>query len=94
MGSERTNEFLNRLDIILRRKEVVITDIDENKPEDQALALRVSLRGKTVDEYFSIVKDLFKAYDETKDEKEKERLHILASAVMATGEDTLGIDWS
>lgn len=94
MGKEGTNGFLTKLNDILKKKEVVITGLDESRPEDQALALRASLRGKTVDEYFSIVNDLFAAYDATNDKKEKERLHNLSSAVMATGEDTLGIDWS
>ncbi|KKS95672.1 MAG: hypothetical protein UV71_C0004G0012 [Microgenomates group bacterium GW2011_GWC1_43_13] len=94
MSKEGTNEFLSRLNGIFQKKEIVITDLDESKPDDQALALRVSLRGKTEDEYFSIVGDLHAAYDATSDEKEKERLTILASAVMAAGEDTLGIDWS
>ena len=94
MSLEGTNRFLATLDEIFHKKEVVVSDIDESKPDDRALVLQASLRGKTIDEYCSIVDDLFAEADATKDSTERDRLWGLAGEIMSIGEMNLGIDWS
>jgi len=94
MGKEGTKRFLSKLNEIFQKKEVVVIGIDENNPDDRALALQASLRGKSPDEYRTIVHDLFVAADNTKDKAEKDRLSDLAGDIMTIGEVNLGIDWS
>jgi hypothetical protein len=94
MGKEGTNRFLATLNEIFQKKEVVVSGIDENNPDDRVLALQVSLRGKTEDEYVSIVHDLFAEAVATEDPAEKDRLNDLAGDIMSIGELNLGIDWS
>ncbi|HUC94935.1 MAG TPA: hypothetical protein VMR19_02970 [Candidatus Saccharimonadales bacterium] len=94
MSKEGTNRFLATLNEIFQKKEVVVSGIDESNPDDRALALQVSLRGKTEDEYVSIVNDLFAEADATENSAEKDRLNDLAGDIMSIGELNLGIDWS
>ena len=86
-------DFLSQLEDLSKKTEINISNIDIGKKEDRRLLLQVLLRGKTEDEYFSIVNGLFKAHDEAQGEGEKERLLNLATDIMALGEENLRIDW-
>ena len=94
MATEHAEKLIQQYQNLLSQKDIVILNINPNSDEDRVLALETALRGKTVDEYFSIVDGLFEeAYAET-DKEKKNSLNDLARVIMGIGELKLGIDWS
>jgi CRISPR/Cas system-associated protein Cas5 (RAMP superfamily) len=91
---QAANKLMSEMNEAHSKTDISVTNLDFNKYEDQKIVLQILLRGKTEDEYFSIVDGLFTGYDNTKDKKEKDKLHNLASQVMSVGGENLGIDWS
>lgn len=94
MTVEHAQKLMQQYQGLLSQKEIVITDIDPDKHEDRLLALETALRGKTVENYFSIVRGLFQAMDAETDKEKSISLHDLIGMIMAIGERNLGIDWN
>jgi hypothetical protein len=92
--AENAEKLVQQCHNLLSQPEIVIPNIDKNNPEDQILALQVALRGKTTEEYESIVDGLFERAHLEEDEELKAELNELIGHIMAIGEDRLGIDWA
>lgn len=88
------NVFIGELNKLLTQDEITLKGVNSKDRCDNDLIMRIALRGKTVDEYFELVDQLFVANDATKSKEEKKRLGDLTGRIMGIGEDTLGIDWS
>jgi len=89
-----TDNFLSKLNKIIETKHIYIEDINMENPSDQTLAVTVALRGKTEEDYFEIVNDLFKAQDQTQDKSDQDYFSELTSTIMQIGAENLRIDWS
>ena len=92
----KAQEVLTQYNQLLFQPDMVLTvpALDHTKPEDQWLAVELSMRGRTREEYFSIVDGLFIAHDSETDKAKKGALTDLTSQIMSLGERNLGIDWS
>jgi hypothetical protein len=94
MSVEKAQKLISEYQSLLSQGRIVIADINPNNHGDRSLALETALRGKTQDDYRSIVDGLFEAQDAEKDRARRSSLLDLTTSVMRIGERTLGIDWS
>jgi hypothetical protein len=87
-------KLLTTFQELFTRTDVTVSKLDPQKTDDHWLALEIAMRGKTTEEYFSIVDGIFSAHEAEKNKEKKNALSDLASHVMSLGERNLGIDWS
>ena len=78
MSKENAEALIKSYEDLLRDSNIVIANIDLNNPEDRTLALEVALRGKSEDEYFSIVRGIFQQADKENNKNKKDELNKLA----------------
>jgi hypothetical protein len=87
-------KLLTTFQELFTKTDIMVSQLDPQKPDDQRLALEIAMRGKNEEEYFSIVDGLSFKQDAEEDEQKKTALIYLTSQIMDLGERILGIDWS